>query len=161
MISESDSRIFMLLVKILVSASQSQTTNYLFLTRHLHWCATLPRGEICRTRGRDANLFHSSSLKRPKCNAATKHVAFWSYRCDAHFASTWKKSSLIAVAIDVAAHNWAKCVTFSFSVGCWKSFRKLVIEVGADGAGWERVDSQKGRVQQLNILNITDFLFLF
>ncbi len=71
MISELDFWIFMLLVKILVSASQTQTTNYPFLAHHLHRCSTLIQGGFCHTRGRDATL-----SKRPKCNAATKHVAF-------------------------------------------------------------------------------------
>ena len=140
MISESDSRIFMLLVKILVSASRSQTANYLFLTRHLHWCSTLPRGETRRSRDRDANLFHSSSLKRPKWNGATKHIAFGVTGVILTFPQPGKKIALIAVAIDVATHNWAECVTSPFSLLCG------LLKVFSETGNWS--GSRRGRLRE-------------
>lgn len=47
------------------------------------------------------------------------------------------------ISIDVGAHNWAECVTVSFSEGCWKTVWKSVIQVGADRAGWEKVEWEK------------------
>lgn len=84
---------------------------------------------------------HSSNLKRPKCNAATKHLTFGVIGVMLNFPQV-DKISLIVTAIDVAAHNWTEC-NFSLSEGCWKTICKTVIELRADWAGLEKVDTQK------------------
>lgn len=149
----------MLLVKILVSASPSQTANYLFLNHHLHSCSTLLQRETCRTRGRDANLFHSSSLKRPRCNAAKKHVAFGVTGVMRTF-SQLERISFIAVAIDVASHNWAECVTFSPLWDVERLFRNWYLKWEQTVQVEKKLIHKKSKVYHFDIVKTSHIILL-